>query len=168
VSHTHDQRSFAEELCAALDAQLEQHGRLAALSEAQTAALSTRDVEGVEALTQTLETTVLEGPALEQRRAAAAEALAGSLGLDSSAVTLSQLVKAAPASIGELLSDRADRLERSIARLRRASAVNRVLIEGELHTIDRVMRATRRTERSTYSDRGAHDERLRALLDARA
>ena len=53
-----------------------------ALSEAQTAALSTRDVEGVEALTRTLESTVLEGPALEQRRAGAAAGLAAALGLD--------------------------------------------------------------------------------------
>ena len=165
---TADQRSFAEELCAALDAQLEQHARLAALTEAQTAALSTRDVEGVEALTRTLESTVLEGPALEQRRAGAAAGLAASLGLDPAAVTLSQLVKTAPATIAELLARRSDALQRSVERLRRASAVNRVLIEGELHTIDRVMKATRRTERTTYSDRGAHDERLRALLDARA
>jgi len=163
-----EQRTFAEELFAALDAQLEQHGRLAALSEAQTSALATRDVEGVEAITRTLESTVLEGPALELRRAGAAEQLAATLGLDPAAVTLSQIVKAAPAGIADPLAQRSDALRRSVERLRRASAVNRVLIEGELHTIDRVMRATRRTERTTYSDRGAHDERLRALLDARA
>jgi hypothetical protein len=160
--------SFAELLLAALDAQLEQQGRLAAISEAQTSALATRDVEQVDALTRALESAVLEGPALEQRRAGAAADLATALGVDPAGATISTLLKIMPAPLASLLSRRQEALLSSIQRLRRASAVNRALIEGELATIDHVMRATRRTERISYSDNGAHDERLRALLDARA
>jgi flagellar biosynthesis/type III secretory pathway chaperone len=159
---------FAGLLCDALDAQLEQQHRLAAISEAQTQALSMRDVESVDALTRALEGAVLEGPVLEQRRAGAAAGLAESLGLEPEGVTLGALADAAPPLLRVALQRRSEALQRNVERLRRASAVNRVLIEGELQTIDRVMRVTRRTERTSYSDRGAYDERLRALLDARA
>jgi hypothetical protein len=111
---------------------------------------------------------VLEGPALEQRRAGAAADLATALGVDPAGATISTLLKVMPAPLASLLSRRQEALLSSVQRLRRASAVNRALIEGELATIDHVMRATRRTERISYSDNGAHDERLRALLDARA
>jgi flagellar biosynthesis/type III secretory pathway chaperone len=167
VSQAHGQ-DFGTLLCEALDAQLEQHARLAAIAEAQTSALSTRDVESVDALTRALESAMLEGPALEQRRAGAAAGLAQALGVTGAAATLSALTQHAPATLAGHLADRADRLDRSVERLRRASAVNRVLIEGELATIDRVMHAARRTERSSYSAKGDYDERLRALLDARA
>ena len=159
---------FGELLVAAIDAQLEQQERLAAISEAQTSALAGRNVEQVDALTRALESAVLEGPALEERRAGAAADLAATLGVDPAGVTLGTVCAAAPASLASLLARRQESLARSVQRLRRAQRVNWALIEGELATIDHVMRAARRTERVTYSDSGAHDERLRALLDARA
>ena len=161
-------REFAELLLEALDAQVAQQAKLAAISEAQTGALATRDVESVDALTRALEAAVLDGSAVEQRRAGAAAGLAASLGLDPQAVTLRELVASAPGSLSEALQRRSDALARSIERLRRASAVNKALIEGELAVIDRVMRVSRKAEPVTYSERGNHDERLRALLDARA
>jgi hypothetical protein len=157
-----------ELLCETLDAQLEQQTRLAAISEAQTSALASRDVEQVDALTRALEQVVLEGPAIEQRRALATAELAAALGIDPGEATLRQLGDELPAPLRRRLEDRRSALRTSVERIRRTSAVNRSLIEGELAAIDHVMRATRRVDRISYSEDGAHAERLRALLDETA
>ena len=160
--------TFHEALLEALDAQLEQQTRLAAFSEAQTTALAARDLETVEALTRAIETAVIDGSSIEQRRAGAAHDLASELGIDPGSVTLRTLQAAAPPTLSAALERRAEALDRSVERLRRTSAVNRALIEGELMTIEHIVRASRRTEPVGYSDAGVPDERLRALLDARA
>ena len=100
-----------------LDAQLEQQtppGRplrgadRRALADAATS-------KAVEALTRALESAVLEGPALEQRRAGAAADLAAALGLDPArASTLSELVRSLRRRRSpRLLARRAEALQRS-------------------------------------------------------
>ena len=156
-------------LIEALDEQIESQTRLAALCDAQTGALMGRDVARLEGLTCAIENAILDQRATEERRAFAAEGLAHELGLDDDSVTLKRLCSAiALGRASRTLEVRAELLERGIERLQHIGAVNRTLIEGELSAIDGIVRTLTREVRSTYSDRGDHDEGIHALLDARA
>jgi hypothetical protein len=159
---------FATLLVEALDEQIEAHTRLAALCDAQTGALVGRDVERLESLTIAIENAILDQRATEERRAHAAAGLARELGLGEDEVTLSRLCTAIAGRASRTLEVRAELLDRGIERLQGIGAVNRRLIEGELATIDGVVRTLTREVRATYSDRGGHDEGIHALLDARA
>jgi FlgN protein len=159
---------FATLLVEALDEQIESQTRLASLCDAQTGALMGRDVSRLEGLTCAIENAILDQRATEERRAYAAEGLARELGLDDDAVTLKRLCAAIAGRASRTLEVRAELLERGIERLQRIGAVNRTLIEGELATIDGIVRTLTREVRTTYSDRGDHDEGVHALLDARA
>jgi hypothetical protein len=159
---------FATLLVEALDEQIEAHARLAALCDAQTGALVGRDVERLESLTIAIENAILDQRATEERRAHAAAGLARELGLGEDEVTLSRLCTAIAGRASRTLEVRAELLDRGIERLQGIGAVNRRLIEGELATIDGVVRTLTREVRATYSDRGGHDEGIHALLDARA
>jgi hypothetical protein len=159
---------FSAMLIAALDEQIEQHSALAALCDAQTGALLGRDVERLEALTRAIEHAILDGRATEERRAGAAAGLARELGLGEDDVTLGRLCEAIAGRTSRTLQARAELLEQGISRLRSIGSVNRTLIEGELTTIDSVVRTLARETRTTYSDRGGHEAGSHALLDARA
>jgi hypothetical protein len=155
-------------LIEALDEQIASQSTLAALCDAQTGALVGRDVARLQALTEAIENAILDQRATEQRRANAAAGLAQELGLGEDDVTLTRLCSAVAGRASRTLHARAELLEQGIARLRSIGTVNRTLIEGELTTIDSVVRTLARETRVTYSDRGGHDEGARALLDARA
>ena len=159
---------FASMLIEALDEQIESQTRLAALCDAQTGALMGRDVARLEGLTCAIENAILDQRATEERRAFAAEGLARELGLDDDSVTLKRLCSAIAGRASRTLEVRAELLERGIERLQHIGAVNRTLIEGELSAIDGIVRTLTREVKSTYSDRGDHDEGIHALLDARA
>jgi hypothetical protein len=165
VSATPD---FAQLLIEALDEQIESQSTLAALCDAQTGALVGRDVARLEALTAAIENAILDQRATEERRAHAAEGLARELGLGEDDITLNRLCAAIAGRTSRTLQARAELLDRGIARLRSIGTVNRTLIEGELSTIDSVVRTLTRETRVTYSRRGGHDEGVHALLDARA
>jgi hypothetical protein len=163
-----DAPDFAALLVDALDEQIESQTRLAALCDAQTGALMGHDVERLEELTRAIEDSILDQRATEERRARAAEGLAVELGLDADDVTLTRLCSAIAGRASRTLEARAELLDRGIERLQRIGAVNRTLIEGELSTIDLVVRSLTREVRSTYSERGDHEQGVHALLDARA
>jgi hypothetical protein len=163
-----DSPDFANLLIEALDEQIAAQSTLAALCDAQTGALVGRDVARLQALTEAIENAILDQRATEERRANAASGLAQELGLDEDDVTLTRLCTAVAGRASRTLQARAELLEQGIARLRSIGTVNRTLIEGELTTIDSVVRTLARETRVTYSDRGGHDEGARALLDARA
>jgi hypothetical protein len=159
---------FATLLVEALDEQIEAQTQLAALCDAQTGALVGRDVERLESLTRAIEDSILDQRANEERRAYAASGLARELGLAEDEITLTRLCNAIAGRASRTLEARAELLDRGIERLQSIGAVNRRLIEGELATIDGVVRTLTREVRMTYSDRGDHDEGIHALLDARA
>jgi flagellar biosynthesis/type III secretory pathway chaperone len=159
---------FAALLIEALDEQIEAQTQLAALCDAQTGALVGRDVERLESLTRAIESSILDQRATEERRAFAASGLARELGLGEDEVTLTRLCDAIAGRASRTLQVRAELLDRGIERLQSIGAVNRRLIEGELATIDGVVRTLTREVRKTYSERGDHDEGIHALLDARA
>jgi FlgN protein len=163
-----DAPDFATLLIEALDEQIESQSTLAALCDAQTGALVGRDVARLEALTAAIEAAILDQRATEERRAAAAEGLARELGLGEDDITLNRLCTAIAGRTSRTLQARAELLDRGIARLRSIGTVNRTLIEGELSTIDSVVRTLTRETRVTYHDRGGHDEGVHAMLDARA
>jgi hypothetical protein len=159
---------FATLLVEALDEQIEAQTQLAALCDAQTGALVGRDVERLESLTRAIEDSILDQRATEERRAYAASGLARELGLGEDEITLSRICNAIAGRASRTLAARAELLDRGIERLQGIGAVNRRLIEGELATIDGVVRTLTREVRTTYSERGDHDEGIHALLDARA
>jgi hypothetical protein len=149
----------------------EQAGRLETLlelTEAQTSAIAARDVADVGRLTGIIEREMLDGRAVEERRAGFAAELAAALGRTDGNVTVSGLVDSLAPAEGRALRMAADAVVESVERLGRQSAANRALLEHELTVIDQVMRVAHRGERTTYSGVGAYDRETVALLDAKA
>jgi hypothetical protein len=149
----------------------EQAGRLETLlelTEAQTAAIASRDIDRVGRLTGIIEREVLDGRAVEERRAGFAAELAAALGRTDGDVTVTSLVDSLSPVEGRALRHAADTVVDCVGRLARQSSANRALLEHELAVIDQVMRVAHRGERTTYSGHGAYDRETVALLDAKA
>jgi hypothetical protein len=138
------------------------------LTEAQTSAIARRDIDAVSSLAISLETEVVTGRRLEQKRRGFAASLANALGVEEQDTTLGTLAAALPKTDARALLAAGETVIRAVERLARQSAANRVLLENELAVIDHVMRIAHHSEPVSYRGSGAYQSESIPLLDTRA
>lgn len=156
------------QLIAVLRAQADSLEQALDLTERQTDAIVRRELDRINALSQSLEHEVGEGRKLEERRYGFAAELADALGIDPGESTLATLAAALPRNEANALLRAGETVIRSVEKLARRSVANRQLLEHELTVIDQVMRIAHRGDRSTYAGTGTYSESPIAILDARA
>ena len=147
------------QLIAVLRAQADSLEQALDLTERQTDAIVRRELERINALSQSLEREVVEGRKLEERRHGFAAELADALGMEPGDSTLSTLAAALPRDEANALLRAGETVIRSIEKLARRSVANRQLLEHELAMIDQVMRIAHRGDRSTYAGSGTTPSR---------
>lgn len=153
---------------------LEEHAlcrQLSALAERERAAIVAGDVQQLQRVVARQQALAARWDALERERLAALAPLAARLGAPVEHVTLDVVLPHLPAGEARLLAELRATLRRDLARLQRAKATNRVLLERALESVTALLDLVRGVhgEPARYARTGAAETLAPlAVLDRRA